>query len=188
MICVQPLSILNVFSPNWYNTRSTTLKRAKKAPAIMRFGVPVLTPSVRSIIRSHPEMSGWSNNECDRISAGISRRNRRLAWVVPAASWIAFMGTLIVLIEICERMDDRGVFDIHPWTAPFFELVVSLGVAAVALNLIRLALIRVLLPPIIERALDRKHCLWCGYCLTGLEVADRRVRCPECGNRSPIRV
>ena len=146
-----------------------------------------MNPTARSIIRFHPELSGLSDQECDKIYAIMSRRNRRLSWVPGVSLLATFMGTLIVLCETFEWMDHRGVFGSHSWIAVFFLVIVPMGVAIAASVLIWLALIRVLLRPIVERELGGRRCLWCGYCLVGLEATDGRVRCPECGDRSPVR-
>lgn len=150
--------------------------------------MPVLTPSVRSIIRSHPELSGLSDQECERIYAGISRRHRWRSWGPPMATGLTSIIAWIVCYEMFEWwLYDQGVFGSHPWVAALFVFFVPLGVAIATSVLIYRTRTRAFLRPTVERALDGKRCLWCGYCLTGLEVTDRRVRCPECGDHSPVR-
>ena len=100
--------------------------------------------------------------------------------------------TSIIAWIVCYEMFewwlyDQGVFGSHPWVAALFVFFVPLGVAIATSVLIYRARLRAFLRPIVERALDGKLCFWCGYCLRGLEAGAGRVRCPECGDRSPVR-
>ncbi len=61
------------------------------------------------------------------------------------------------------------------------------GLATILAFGIGMPLWRRLLRHEIKTLLDRRNCFWCGYCLLGLEATGGRVRCPECGDRSPVR-
>ena len=73
------------------------------------------------------------------------------------------------------------------WLGILAMLALGYGTATILAFGVGMPLWRRLLRRAITTLLEGKSCFWCGYCLRGLEAMDGRVRCPECGDHSPVR-
>lgn len=150
--------------------------------------------SSRDIIRSFAELSTLSDEECARLNRFLNKTRWKVELfptVVGLAIWWGWMlafGKGTDFLEQYATWDLLGYLHRAGWLGILAMIALGYGVATILAIGIALPLWRRLLRRAITALLDGKSCFRCGYCLTGLEATDGRVRCPECGNRSPVRV
>ena len=149
--------------------------------------------SSRDIIRSFPELSELSNEECARLKRSLLKSSWRLNWIPGVAgfstwwAWMLIFGKGTDFLERYPAWDLLGYLDRLGFLGILAAVALGYGVATILAFGIGMPLWRRLLKRAITTLLESKSCFWCGYCLTGLEATDGRVRCPECGDRSPVR-
>ena len=152
-------------------------------------GLAVFT-SAGKIFRSYPELEELRDHECNRLQKELAHRDRILAALPAVAGFVVFWAWMLFFGKGSDWLERRYDWDLLDLGAGGYILFALLGMptgAALAL----LAGYRIwarMLRSAIEAHLKDKRCLWCGYCLTGHESSLGRVRCPECGGLSPVRV
>jgi len=67
-------------------------------------------------------------------------------------------------------------------------LVLGYGVAITLALVISVLIPRAVLRRELFRHLYSPACFWCGHSLRGLRRINGRIRCPECGRQSPVRL
>ncbi len=150
--------------------------------------------SSRDIIRSFPELSELSDEECARLKRALNKTRWKvelIPTVVGLAIWWGWMlafGKGTDYLEQHSNWDLLGILVRLGWLGNLVIVALGFGVATFLAFGVGMPLWRRLLRRAITTLLESKSCFWCGYCLTGLEATDGRVRCPECGDHSPIRV
>lgn len=146
--------------------------------------------SARDIIRSYDELAALSDHECNAFQHSLLRRDRKLAWLPGCTAFVVFWAWLIFFgkgLDWLERRYSWDILDLGPGAYALLVLLGFLGALIVALALGYRIWSRSLRKAI-ETQLNEKRCVWCGYMLVGLESSAGRVRCPECGDHSPIRM
>ncbi len=150
--------------------------------------------SSRDIIRSFPELSKLSDEECARLKQSLPKSSWRLEWIPGVAGFSTFWAWMLIFGKGTDFLERYPAWDLLGYLhrLGFLGILVGMalggGLATILAFGIGMPLWRRLLKRAITTLLESKNCFWCGYCLTGLEATDGRVRCPECGDRSPVRV
>ncbi len=149
--------------------------------------------SSRDIIRSFPELSTLSDEECARLNQYLLKSNWKLNWIPGVAGFSAWWAWMLVFGKGTDFLERHPTWDLQGYLHRLGFLGILAGVAlgyglTTILGLgVGMPLWQRLLKRAITTLLESKSCFWCGYCLTGLEASEGRVRCPECGDRSPVR-
>ncbi len=150
--------------------------------------------SSRDIIRSFPELSELSDEECARLKQSLHKSNWKLEWIPGVAGFSTWWGWMLIFGNGTDFLEQHPAWDLLGYLLRlgFLGILAAValggGLATILAFGIGMPLWRRLLRRAITSLLERKTCFWCGYCLMGLEATDRRVRCPECGDHSPVRV
>ncbi len=150
--------------------------------------------SSRDIIRSFPELSELNDDECDRLRSSLNKTKWKVELIPTVVGLAIWWGWMLVFgkgTDYLERHPNRDLLGyLHSlgWFGFLAAILLGFGTATALAFGIGLPLWRRLLQRAITALLESKSCFWCGYCLTGLETTDARVRCPECGDHSPVRV
>ena len=150
--------------------------------------------SSRDIIRSFPELSGLSDEECERLKRSLSKQSWRLKWLPGVVVFNTWWGWMLVFgkgtdfLERHSNWDLLGYLHRAGFVGILAMVLLGYGMATLLAFGIGSRVRRRLLKSAITPLLASKRCFWCGYCLTGLEATDGRVRCPECGDHSPVRM
>ncbi len=149
--------------------------------------------SSRDIIRSFPELSELSDEECARLKQSLPKSNWKLEWIPGVVGFSTWWGWMLIFgkgTDFLERhpaWDLLGYLNRLGWIGWLIAVALGFGVATSLALGIGFSLWARLFRRAITTLLESKSCFWCGYCLRGLEAMDGRVRCPECGYHSPVR-
>ncbi len=150
--------------------------------------------SRNDIMRSLSELAGLSDEECQRLNRTLEKASWRLKWIPSVAGFATWWGWMLLFgkgsdfLENYPKWDLLGYLHRLGWIGILIMLALGFGVATFLALGVGFPLWRRLLRRAITVQLQSRYCLWCGYCLQGLEVSKGRVRCPECGNHSPVRM
>ncbi len=135
--------------------------------------------------------SGLPDAECLGLVDGVIKRRPLLKWVPPIAAPLAFLGWMFVFGRTTDILEDTRLdllASLYRLGLLGFVIAILLGYGvAVALAIIAATVIpRAVLRHELSRCLSLPACFWCGYLLSGLEVRNSKIRCPECGGSSPV--
>ena len=150
--------------------------------------------SSRDIIRSFPELSGLSDEESARLKHSLPKSSWRLKWIPGVAGFSTWWAWMLIFGKGTDVLEDYLRWDLGEWVMRsgwlgiLAMLALGYGTATILAFGVGMPLWRRLLKRAITTLLEIKSCFWCGSCLTGLEATDGRVRCPECGDHSPVRM
>ena len=150
--------------------------------------------SSRGIIRSFPELSDLSDQECARLNQYLLKSNWKLNWIPGVAGFSTFWAWMLIFGKGTDFLERHPAWDLlgylHRlgWIGWLIAVALGLGVGTSLALGVGFYLWTRLFRSAITTLLECKGCFWCGYCLTGLEARNGRVRCPECGDHSPVRM
>jgi hypothetical protein len=113
-----------------------------------------------------------------------------LKWIPAIAPTFAFLGWMFVFGRVSDALDDT------PWVLAGFHQLGIVGIIFAILSGYGIGILLALLAGLwLPRYVWRRHlrhflyspaCFWCGYSLKRLQVIERTIRCPECGQSSPV--
>ncbi len=145
-------------------------------------------------MRSFPELSELSDEECARLKQSLSKSSWRLEWIPGVAGFSTFWAWMLIFGKGTDFLERYPAWDLLGYLhrLGFLGLLAGMalggGLATILAFGIGLSLWRRLLRRAITASLESKRCFWCGYCLRSLEAIQGRARCPECGDHSPVRM
>ena len=146
--------------------------------------------SKNSVSRSLPELRHLRDEDRHRLWKQIERARWRIGWfpaIVGLAAWITWIiATCMLPNLLLDYSEGFEPVDLG-WIGTVLVVLGSLGIAT-ALAVCAGSVVQArLMYRHMARELMAGRCLWCGYCLTGLENEGGRLCCPECGEQSPVR-
>ena len=147
--------------------------------------------SRKTVFHSLPELQHLCDESRNRLWKHLEKTHWCFGWlptIVGMATWLAWFLASCMLPNLL--WDYPGVYPPAElgWIGDAMMLLATFGIATVLALFTGSVVQAHLLYRRMAGDLAAERCLWCSYSLVGLEREGANVRCPECGNHSPVRV
>lgn len=145
-----------------------------------------------TVIRSFPELSDLTSEECIRLWKHLRRhlpRSHSWAWVgsVVLGSCLGSIGFVTRSASDAVRARLDNILAMGSWAVMLAFIPISI-VWIMLVAVVPVAIHTTGIRRTVTRHLRKRRCLWCDYSLIGLTPTDGKVRCPECGAQNDARL
>ncbi len=131
--------------------------------------------------------------DCSELVGAVYARKPGVKWIAPVAGPIAFLGWMFLFGRVTDALEGTR-WDILAWLTQsgvlgsVGALMLGYGVAITLALVISVLIPRAVMRRELLRHLYSPACFWCDHSLRGLRRINGRIRCPECGRQSPVRL
>lgn len=139
--------------------------------------------------RGYPELSEYSDEECEQMMLQARARRADAMWFLPLMLIVGMVVVVAVTAGVTAWLVHRARVNagstISFWSDPDVRVVISWAVVVVGPTAggIWFFTRRELIMRSVLNHLTRASCPYCRFSLAGLRVEKGAVRCPECGQR-----